>query len=211
MFSLSPEKILLYHAKLKILPLAKSRPVSNTSSSSVVTYIQQGKNCCPAAVREDWMWEKQLRHQGQQRRSKREDSFMCWRRSSLAACRADNPAGYRGPHARADGCALREDAGCREEPMQEKFFWEDLWCPKQPSLLQSVPEGLYLVERSRTVAVSQEQKPTGMTHIGGVGEGLSPMRGISCWSKRRAWGRKSIRHKILWIDHNFSSPSFCTT
>lgn len=71
MFSLSPEKIRLYHAKLNILPLAKAGPVSNTGSSSVVTYIQQGKNCCPAAVKEDWMWEKQLRHQGQQRRTGR--------------------------------------------------------------------------------------------------------------------------------------------
>ncbi|GAB0203570.1 EH domain-containing protein 4 [Grus japonensis] len=76
--------------------------------------------------------------------------------------------------------------------------WQDLW-PRgernpgrsrfagrtgdpvgDPTLEQSAPEGLH---------------PMGETHVGEVGEGLSPMRGTPCWSRGTMRGVLSLRRK----------------
>lgn len=44
-----------------------------------------------------------------------------------------------GPHARAEVCDLREDVDWWEDPMQEQFFWQDLWPPRATHIAAVCP------------------------------------------------------------------------
>ncbi|KAM6188283.1 uncharacterized protein WM294_016059 isoform 2-T6 [Sarcoramphus papa] len=60
-------------------------------------------------------------------------------------------------------------------------------CPcGEPTLEQSIPEGLCPVKRTHAGAVREEVQPVGRTHIGEVREGLSPVGRIPRWSRGRA-------------------------
>lgn len=54
-----------------------------------------------------------------------------------------------------------------------------------PSLEQSIPEGLYPMERTHIRAVLEELQTAGRTHVE-VHEGLPPMGGSPCWSRGKA-------------------------
>ncbi|TRZ07982.1 hypothetical protein HGM15179_019128 [Zosterops borbonicus] len=86
-----------------------------------------------------------------------------------------------------------------EEPIPEHIGWQDLWPHKGPMLEQSVPEGLYPMERTQARAVCGELHPLRMTHIGGVREGLSPMGGTPYWSgeEHEEEGAAETKHYVL--------------
>jgi len=56
-----------------------------------------------------------------------------------------HPAACRGPHARAGGCALKEDV-TQLRAHAGAGSWEDLWPLRGPRLQKSIPKGLYSVE-----------------------------------------------------------------
>ncbi|GAB0183460.1 zinc finger and BTB domain-containing protein 5 [Grus japonensis] len=79
--------------------------------------------------------------------------------------------------------------------------WQDLWphgerspcrsrfagrtCDpvEEPTLEQSVPEGLHLMGETHIGEVREGLQPMGRTHIGAVGGGLSPVGGTPRWSR----------------------------
>ena len=65
-----------------------------------------------------------------------------------------------------------------------------------PTLEQSVPEGLYIMERTCSGPVLEELQPVGRTHVGEVHEELSPMGGTPHWSRGRVQ-RKEHRSQVL--------------
>lgn len=72
-------------------------------------------------------------------------------------------AAHRGPHATAVRCALKEAAAC-QGPVPEQAPRRSCGPCGRPMLVQSVPEGLYLV---------------GQAHIGEVNKRLYSMDGTS--------------------------------
>ncbi|GAB0187278.1 hypothetical protein GRJ2_001193100 [Grus japonensis] len=104
---------------------------------------------------------------------------------------------HGGPRARAGGCqkeavtpwqpALEQAPGRTCDPMERGAHTGagllaglvTLW---GPTLEQSVPEGLHLMEETHAGAVHEELQPVGRTHIE-VHGGLSPMGGTPCWSR----------------------------
>ncbi|KAK4818137.1 hypothetical protein QYF61_006736 [Mycteria americana] len=76
--------------------------------------------------------------------------------------------------------------------MLEQVFWQDLWPHRELTLEQSVPEGLYPMERTHARAVHEELQPMGRTHTGEVHEGLSPV-GRAYGDSLRQSGKVMVR------------------
>ena len=55
-----------------------------------------------------------------------------------------------------------------EEPMLEQVCWQDVWPVGGPLPEQSIPEGLYPMERTHAGTVLEELQPVGRTHVGAV-------------------------------------------
>lgn len=96
-----------------------------------------------------------------------------------------------GPHSTAGGDALK-GAAAWEEPRLKRApgrgcaLWRGVHAGAGRTLEQSVPEGLYPMERDLAGAVLRELQSVGRTHIGKVGAGLSPMERGICEEKGAA-------------------------
>jgi len=94
---------------------------------------------------------------------------------------------------------------------QPLWFYDSIWLVtlQGPTLEQSAPDGLYLVEGSHAGIVHEELQPVGRTHIGQVHGGLYPTSRTPCWSRGRLWEGRSGRDKVWWTDHKSHCPSLC--
>ncbi|PKU45778.1 vps10 domain-containing receptor 2 [Limosa lapponica baueri] len=163
-------------------PLAKADPVSDAGGASVITYLRKGKKCCAAVVRE--RSEKNMRERALKTpRPVKKEGKRCSRHKkkySPAAHGEDHsevgclPAAHEGPHARTGECAPKKAAAHGHlMPEQAPGRTCSLWRGAQagagslagpaayggPTLEQSVPEGLYPVERTHAGAVLESYNP----------------------------------------------------
>lgn len=66
----------------------------------------------------------------------------------------------------------------RRKPKLEQIFWQHLWVHEEPTLDQSIPEGLHLVEGTHTKAAHEE--PHRKDSIGEVRGGLRHLEMRPC-------------------------------
>lgn len=106
-----------------------------------------------------------------------------------------------------DKHALKKPAAHRE-PMH---FLSGTVGLGRPMLEQSIPEGLYAVERTRAGGGPGKQQPKGKTHVEAAHKGLYPVGMTSSWTRGRVQGWRRSRGKVLWADHSSYSLALCAT
>lgn len=109
-------------------------------------------------------------------------------------------------HTGADVCAQRTQWS-HGDITTEHLFIQDLGAQWEPTLEQSVPEGLYPMERTHVGMLHEEWHSVGRIYVGKVYGELSPIGAMPFWSRERTWrGRSSKKKKCDVIITPIPSP-----
>ncbi|GAB0205849.1 acid sphingomyelinase-like phosphodiesterase 3b [Grus japonensis] len=153
-------------------PLAKAEPISDSGSTSGITYLRREKN-------------KPVVQQQLERGVRR-----CERNNSAdTKVREEGGGGAPGTRAEIPLQPLEKTMVRQAVPLQPMEVHGEadihLQPMEDPTLEQSVPEGLHPMGQTHAGAVGEELQPVGRTHVGEVGGGLSPVGGPPGWSRGR--------------------------
>ncbi|PKU43806.1 hypothetical protein llap_5872 [Limosa lapponica baueri] len=95
------------------------------------------------------------------------------------------PAACGGPHARADGCPLKEAVTPWGACAGAGSLQDLSPCGEESMLEQPVPEGLHPMEKTHTGPLHEELQSGRRTHIGRVHEGPTARGGTPHWIRAR--------------------------